>query len=80
MGLLVIISWVAVNATIGALIGKSCLGRPGDGAIVGGLLGPLGWLMLATCFSDTRKRCPACRGIVDPRASICPHCRSSLEG
>ena len=61
---------------IGLLIGQR-KGRPTGGFLLGVLLGPLGWLVVALGPSYLPK-CPACLGHVNPRASMCRHCGSFL--
>lgn len=63
------------SAAIGALIGQS-RGHPIAGAVASFFLGPIGWLL--TAITDSRCHCPFCRGTIDRKAIICPHCRSSL--
>jgi hypothetical protein len=65
------------NSGVGLLIGKYLKGRPNDGMIAGALLGPFGWGFMLM-VSDYRPRCPACKTVVHPEASICPACKSSL--
>jgi hypothetical protein len=61
---------------VGALCGKS-KGQPGIGFILGALLGPIGWI-LSLLSGDVRPKCEACRQVVDPKATVCPHCRSAI--
>ena len=64
-------------AVIGGLIGYFVNGRVGSGILLGMLFGPLGWLIVFF-LDDTRRRCPACHGIVPAEAAVCLHCRGSL--
>ena len=62
---------------IGCAIGLT-KGRVVDGALLGALLGPLGWC-IAGLLADLRIKCPACKGVVDHEACKCRHCGSSLR-
>jgi hypothetical protein len=65
-----------LSALAGAVIGKF-RGRAFVGGLVGLLLGPVGWLLILL-GPDHRAKCPECRGVIDPRAKRCPHCREPL--
>ena len=73
MGLLVI--WFFCGL-VGALCGKY-KGQPFLGFIIGLLLGPIGWLIILLS-GDVRPKCEACREVIDPKATVCPHCRSAV--
>lgn len=60
-----------VCAIIGAVIGSS-RDNTGSGFVWGGLLGPIGWLLVL--FLDQRPKCSQCYGRMNPRARCCPHC------
>lgn len=67
-----------LSGGIGLLIERSYKADV-PGFALGVFLGPLGWLVTwLMCFSN-RPKCPACRGAVDPAATICRHCRSPLH-
>ncbi|MEX2306209.1 MAG: hypothetical protein WD738_01370 [Pirellulales bacterium] len=66
-----------VSAVIGGLLALALNGRVGMGLLLGFLLGPIGWAIIFF-LEDKRRRCPACRGIVDRRASVCLHCARPL--
>ncbi len=74
LGVLVVVFWLlcAIVATV--------LGAQKNAALtsfVAGLLfGPLGILVVVISAGNT-KRCPACRKNVDPKATICPYCRTA---
>ena len=58
-GVVLIVFWVvAVNPLVGYAIGER-KGNVATGIILGLLLGPIGWLVTAMCFSNLRK-CPFC--------------------
>ena len=64
----------ATFAAVGYAIGHG-KGRPGLGLALGFLLGVFGWIIVAV-LPTVGPKCPSCFGNVDPRASVCPHCRS----
>ena len=58
-GVVLIVFWVVVvNPLVGYAIGER-KGNVATGIILGLLLGPVGWLVTAMCFSNLRK-CPFC--------------------
>jgi predicted amidophosphoribosyltransferase len=73
--MLEILGVLCVSAVIGGLIAYLLNGRVGAGLLWGFLLGPLGWLIVFF-LEDRRKRCPACRSIVDALATVCPRCKA----
>jgi predicted amidophosphoribosyltransferase len=70
--------WVSISGTIGALIG-SIKGNMGLGVLLALLLGPVGWLLI--CFvPDKRRKCPQCAGALpDAKVARCKHCGSLLS-
>lgn len=68
---------LCVSAVIGGLIAQLLNGRAGSGLLLGLLLGPLGWVIVFF-LEDKRKRCPACRSVIDGQATVCPHCATPL--
>jgi len=67
----------AIASLIGAVLGKSLKDRAGEGALLGLLFGPVGWL--AVCLiSDNKRLCPECQERVAITARICKHCRFRL--
>ena len=53
--------------------------QPGNGFMLGILLGPLGWI-LACSVSDIRPKCRSCLGVINDGAKICVNCGSDLKG
>lgn len=75
VGLAVLIGGALFFGAVGYVVGNGK--RQGTaGALLGALLGPIG--VLAAFFIPHRKKCPHCFHGVDPRARICPHCRTPL--
>jgi hypothetical protein len=73
----VIVPVLQIWAAIGGAIGYFCRGRTGLGAILGCLLGPLGW-GIVLLLSDVRKRCTECDSVVSPRAKKCKKCLAAV--
>jgi len=74
---LVVIAWFA-GPVIGFLIGSG-RGRAELGGVLGFLLGPIGWAVVAA-FSDVRPRCPECEGVLPSRnVSRCKHCTAEIS-
>jgi DNA-directed RNA polymerase subunit RPC12/RpoP len=71
-----LVMWIVLFGALGAVIGER-KGIGGQGFAVGVLLGPLGVLFVLAA-SGNRVRCPACRELVDPAASVCPHCQHQI--
>ncbi|MDP3720325.1 MAG: zinc ribbon domain-containing protein [Acidobacteriota bacterium] len=71
--------WVVVFALVGAAIGQK-RGRALAGFFLGGLIGPLGWLvlLLGPDYSGQFRKCPYCAESVKTEAVICKHCGKSL--
>lgn len=65
---------ILINGLIGAAIGQR-KGRPVGGFILGAIVGPIGWLLVA--FGGTGAKCPSCRGDVPRDATRCMHCGSA---
>ena len=62
---------VVVGAVVGGIIGAS-RNNAESGVVWGGLLGPIGWLIIL--FLDKRPKCPECRGVLPEGARRCQHC------
>ena len=72
-----IVFWViVVNPLVGYAIGER-KGNVATGIILGLLLGPIGWLVTAMCFSNLRK-CPFCSEDIKPDAKVCRYCGRDL--
>ena len=67
---------VPVGALIGALIGQS-RGRTGAGAVLGLLLGPIGWLAVAL-GPNLKPKCPLCGGVIIQGAQRCKNCGGDI--
>jgi hypothetical protein len=65
-----------IGALVGALIGKY-KGRSGEGALLGLILGPIGWLAVAL-GPDERPKCPHCGGDIVAGFEKCKHCGSEI--
>lgn len=52
-----IVTWFAISAVIGLLLAKKA-GREQMGAVLGLLLGPLGWLLAATLKPNDPPKSP----------------------
>jgi hypothetical protein len=68
--------WAVIGALVGALIGSS-KGRSGEGAILGLILGPIGWLAVAL-GPDERPKCSHCGGDIVAGFAKCKHCGSEI--
>ena len=69
---------ICVSAVIGYLIGNS-KNEGAAGAILGGLFGPVGWLIVL-CIGDERPKCPLCQGpLPSVKVSRCKHCGGELR-
>ena len=76
-GVVLIVFWVVVvNPLVGYAIGER-KGNVATGIILGLLLGPIGWLVTAMCFSNLRK-CPFCSEDIKPDAKVCRYCGRDL--
>jgi|HubBroStandDraft_6_1064221.scaffolds.fasta_scaffold910398_1 hypothetical protein len=76
-GVVLIVFWVVVvNPLVGCAIGER-KGNVATGIILGLLLGPIGWLVTAMCFSNLRK-CPFCSEDIKPDAKVCRYCGRDL--
>jgi RNA polymerase subunit RPABC4/transcription elongation factor Spt4 len=71
-----IVIWLLFGI-IGGLIGSKkdagCLGFT-----VGILLGPIG-IIIALVMKGNQRKCPACKKLIDPKATICPYCHSDVQ-
>lgn len=73
--ILCLILWICCGS-IAYIIGR----EKGEGTmsfVAGFLLGPIG-IVGALLSGGNRVACPACRSKIDPAATVCPYCRSSI--
>lgn len=68
----------AFGAVVGFFIGKA-KGDEKAGALLGLLLGPLGWLVGLFFIKDRSRKCPDCLGSVPDAATKCRHCGAALS-
>ncbi len=72
--LCLIVLW-CLSTAVGAIVGNA-KNQALLGALLAGLLGPLGWLFILL-VPDARRRCPHCAGnLPDQRVTKCMHCGS----
>jgi hypothetical protein len=75
MAALVFLVWLAF--IIATIVMAQRKGQLLAGILLGFLLGPIGFLVVALMSGD-RLPCPYCKELVIPGALLCPHCRSQL--
>lgn len=71
-----VLLWLVFFGGAGIALGQ-LRGRPEEGAVLGGLLGPVGWVIVIL-LPDLRRKCPACKGAVAEGASACRNCGREL--
>jgi hypothetical protein len=69
--ILLVLIGAVVSGIIGGVIGEM-RNNGGVGCLLGLLLGPLGWVVVATL--DNRPKCPECKERINENALRCPHC------
>jgi hypothetical protein len=74
--------WLVVGGLVGAFIGER-KGRTGQGAVLGAILGPIGWLVVGLGPdykqpTKETKKCPFCAELVKREAKVCKHCGRDL--
>lgn len=74
----VLLLYIVLGGCVGAAIGGAQRNRAAAGAILGGIFGPLGWLLVAF-GPDRRTVCRFCRRPANAKAVRCPHCQSDLS-
>src|SRR5215469_8592168 len=62
-----------IAALVGWLIGKP-KGLADEGALLGALLGPLGWLIVAGLKSKGMRKCRFCAEEIRKEATVCRYC------
>jgi hypothetical protein len=62
---------VIVNTVVGGVIGEARKAGCVYGAVMGLILGPIGWFLT---WWFARRRCPECRGKIPDDATRCRHC------
>lgn len=73
-----LVGWILLGGLVGAAIGSN-KGRSGAGFVLGALVGPIGWLLIAFGPDETPGTlCPACKGKVPDGAVKCMHCGSDV--
>ena len=73
----VVAGWL-ILALLGAAIGAR-KGAALTSFVLTLLLGPIG-ILVALISSGNRVSCPACRAKIDPKATVCMHCRTPITG
>ena len=75
------LSWALAWAVTGALIGTA-VGFARDrllrGLVLGALLGPIGWYLVARSRS-AQVECPGCSRLISARALVCPQCGTNVR-
>jgi len=67
---------LSVMALIGYLLGQS-RGKPVRGAMIGFLLGPVGWFLIVLSPNEN-PMCPYCKGTIVHGAQKCKNCGSRI--
>lgn len=70
--------WGLFGGLIGAILGKYFRNHAGGGALLGLLLGPLGWVLVFV-LKDNRFKCPHCRSPVVQGATVCRSCGRDID-
>lgn len=72
-----LLCWGPGGGLVGIVIGKTRARHPLASFVIGFVLGPIGWLILAFGF-DNRRKCAACLGPIVAGATRCRHCGHEL--
>ena len=80
LAVLILIATVfgVVWTVLGAVMGSVLRGRPGAGALLGFLFGPLG-LILLFLFQDERAKCFQCQTVIRDKAFVCHCCGADIR-
>lgn len=71
--IVIVLTWVFCGIAA-AMIGNK-KGCGGQGFFLGFFFGPFGLLFILLAEGN-RRQCPACKSMIYPEATICPHCRT----
>lgn len=74
--MLILALWVLVGAGVGFALG-SARGEGGLGSFLGGVLGPVGWLIMV--LRAQHFRCPHCQKSLHEKATVCPYCQREVK-
>jgi predicted RNA-binding Zn-ribbon protein involved in translation (DUF1610 family) len=71
------LAWVLTGALVGAAVGFA-RDRLLRGLVLGALLGPIGWYLVARSRS-AQVECPGCSRLISARALVCPRCGTNVR-
>ena len=70
-------AWVLTGALVGAAIGFR-RDRVLRGLLLGAVLGPIGWIVIARSRSG-QVECPGCSRMISRAALVCPRCGTNVR-